>query len=186
MPGLDIVIANERIADQPAISLLEERAFGPGRFARTAFRLREGNPHALDVSLVARVSTLVVGSIRLTPITIGKHPALLLGPLTVDPAFRSRGIGRKLIEAALEAARLKEHRLVLLVGDEPYYARVGFKHAPPGTIIMPGPVDQSRVLVRELFEGALVGVSGPVRALTHFRDERINKMHWMMTQTSAT
>jgi predicted N-acetyltransferase YhbS len=163
MAGLDIVIANERIADQPAIALLEERAFGPGRFARTAFRLREGNPHALDLSLVARVSTLVVGSIRLTPIAIGKHPALLLGPLTVDPAFRSKGIGRMLIEAALEAATRKQHRLVLLVGDEPYYGRVGFKRAPAG-VMMPGPVDQSRVLVRELVDGALAGVSGPVRA----------------------
>lgn len=164
MPGLDIVVSNERIADQPAIDLLEERAFGPGRYARTAFRLREGNPHALDLSLVARVSTLVVGSIRLTPIKIGQHPALLLGPLTVDPAFRSRGIGRMLIEASLQAATEKGHRLVLLVGDEPYYGRVGFRRVPAGTIVMPGPVDQSRVLVRELADGALAGVTGAVRA----------------------
>jgi predicted N-acetyltransferase YhbS len=170
MPGLDIVISNECLADRPAIDLLEERAFGPGRFARTAFRLREGNPHALDLSLVARVSTLVVGSIRLTPISIGKHPALLLGPLTVDPAFRSKGIGQMLIEASLSAATQKGHRLVLLVGDEPYYGRMGFRRTPAGTITMPGPVDQSRVLVRELVDGALAGVSGPVRAGTQSND----------------
>ncbi len=164
MPGLHIVISSERVVDQSAINLLEERAFGPGRYARTAFRLREDNPHALDLSLVARVSTLVVGSIRLTPIRIGTHPALLLGPLTVDPAFRSRGIGRMLIEASLGSATRKGHRLVLLVGDEPYYGRIGFKRVSPDTVIMPGPVDQSRVLVRELVEGALAGVKGSVRA----------------------
>ncbi len=160
MPGLDIVIAAEREADSPAINLLEERAFGPGRFSRTAFRLREGNPHDRALSFIARVSTLVVGSIRLTRIHVGAHPALLLGPLTVDPAFHSRGIGKALIDSALEAATVQGHRLVLLVGDEAYYARSGFRRVAPGKIVMPGPVDPARVLVRELVEGALDSISG--------------------------
>jgi predicted N-acetyltransferase YhbS len=160
MPGLDIVIAPEREADTPAINLLEERAFGPGRFSRTAFRLREGNPHDRTLSFIARVSTLVVGSIRLTRIHVGVHPALLLGPLTVDPAFRSRGIGKMLIDAALNAAQAQGHKLVLLVGDEAYYARSGFKRVPPGKIMMPGPVDPMRILARELVEGALDSMSG--------------------------
>jgi predicted N-acetyltransferase YhbS len=160
MPGLDIIIAPERQADTPAINLLEERAFGPGRFSRTAFRLREDNPHDRALSFIARVSTLVVGSIRLTRIHVGAHPALLLGPLTVDPAFRSRGIGKMLTDAALEAAQDQGHRLVLLVGDEAYYARSGFRRVPPGKIVMPGPVDPMRVLVRELVEGALDSISG--------------------------
>jgi predicted N-acetyltransferase YhbS len=160
MPGLDIVIAPEREADTPAINLLEERAFGPGRFSRTAFRLREGNPHDRALSFVARVSTLVVGSIRLTRIRVGSHTALLLGPLTVDPAFRSRGIGKLLIDAALEAAQARGHKLVLLVGDEAYYARSGFKRVAPGKIVMPGPVDPMRLLVQELVDGALDCISG--------------------------
>jgi predicted N-acetyltransferase YhbS len=162
MAGLDIVIAQEREADEPAIHLLEERAFGPGRFARTAFRLREGNPHDRALSFVARVSTLVVGSIRLTRIRIGASPALLLGPLTVDPAFRSKGIGRMLIDASVAAAREQGHSLVLLVGDEAYYAKVGFKRASPQKILMPGPVDPARVLVLELVEGAMEAASGKV------------------------
>jgi predicted N-acetyltransferase YhbS len=88
------------------------------------------------------------------------HPALLLGPLTVDPAFRSRGIGKMLIDAALEAAQVQGHKLVLLVGDEAYYARSGFKRVPPGKIVMPGPVDPMRVLARELADGALDSMSG--------------------------
>jgi predicted N-acetyltransferase YhbS len=160
MPGLDIVIASERDADTSAINLLEERAFGPGRFSRTAFRLREGNPHDRALSFIARVSTLVVGSIRLTRIHVGPHAALLLGPLTVDPAFRSRGIGKMLIDTAVEAAQAQGHRLVLLVGDEAYYARSGFKCVPPGKIVMPGPVDPMRLLARELVDGALDSISG--------------------------
>eukprot|EP01036_Dinobryon_divergens_P002288 gene2288-3017_t len=114
MAGLDIIIAPEREADAAAVAVLEERAFGPGRYARTAFRLRESNPHALPLSFIARVSTLTVGSIRLTPIRIGDNPALLLGPLTVDPAFRSKGIGCMLMDAALAAAAAAGHRVVLL------------------------------------------------------------------------
>jgi len=160
MAGLDIVIVNEREADAQAIGLLEERAFGPGRYARTAFRLREGNPHDLALSFIARVSTLVVGSIRLSHLFIGENPALLLGPLTVDPAFRSKGIGQMLIEGSLLAARLQGHALVVLVGDEAYYKRVGFRRVPPGRLIMPGPVDPMRLLALELVEGALLQGAG--------------------------
>ncbi len=161
MAGLDIVIAAERASDADAIEGLEKRAFGPGRFARTAYRLREENPHALSLSFVARVSTLVVGSIRLTPIHVGTAPALLLGPLTVDPAFRSKGIAQRLIETALAAAEAEGHRAVLLVGDEAYYSRVGFKPAPAG-VRMPGPVDPRRVLVRTIGPGLDAPLSGLV------------------------
>lgn len=162
MALLDIVIAPERDADAGAIEGLEQRAFGPGRYARTAYRLREGNPHDRALSFVARVSTLVVGSIRLTQIRVGDAPALLLGPLTVDPAFRSKGIGRMLIEAALEAAKAGGHQAVLLVGDEAYYARVGFKRASMDRFVMPGPVDPMRLLVRELTAGAADKMAGRV------------------------
>jgi predicted N-acetyltransferase YhbS len=160
----EIIIGNERDADAPAINLLEERAFGPGRYARTAFRLREGNSHDLGLSFIARVGTLVVGSIRLSPLMIGNQPGLLLGPLTVDPAFRSKGIGRMLMEASIAAAKARSHRLILLVGDEAYYTRVGFRRVSPGRIILPGPVDPMRVLALELVEGAFGTLNGSVRA----------------------
>jgi predicted N-acetyltransferase YhbS len=162
MAGLEIIIAPERAADSAAIHLLEERAFGPGRFARTAYRLREDNPHDIALSFIARVSTLFVGSIRLTRIRIGDQPGLLLGPLTVDPAFRSKGIGRMLIDTALAAAKGEGHTLVLLVGDEAYYGQSGFKRVRPGQIVMPGPVDPMRLLACELTPGALGLASGKV------------------------
>jgi predicted N-acetyltransferase YhbS len=87
----------------------------------------------------------------------------MLGPLTVEPPFRSHGIGRMLLERCLSEAKAKGVRLVLLVGDEPYYSRVGFKRVPRGRAIMPGPVDHARVLIAELHDGAFEGVSGRIR-----------------------
>jgi len=101
--------------------------------------------------------------VRLSPVRIGEAKALLLGPLTVEPPFRERGVGQALIARALEAARANGHRLVILVGDEPYYGKCGFKRIPSNRAIMPGPVDPDRLLVAELTEGALEGVSGTVQ-----------------------
>src|SRR5918998_3385314 len=129
---LSLIIRPEAAVDADAIQRLHERAFGPGRFARTAYRIREGAPHILDLSFTALVGTLLVGSVRLTPVKAGEQPGLFLGPLTVDPAFENRGIGAALIERALAAAREAGHALVLLVGDEPYYARFSFKRVPRG------------------------------------------------------
>jgi predicted N-acetyltransferase YhbS len=163
MTELALTILPETPADADVIERLHERTFGPGRYARTAFRIREGAGHLLGLSFTARIGTLLVGSVRLTPIRIGEFPALLLGPLTIEPPFRRRGIGLALMQRALNEAKHKGHRLVVLVGDEPYYGASGFKAAEKGRIIMPGPADPARILVAELVPGAFDGVSGAVR-----------------------
>ena len=163
MEDFSLTILPETPEDAAAIERLHERTFGPGRFAKTAYRLREQAAHRLDASFTARTGTLLVGSVWLSPIRIGETKALLLGPLTVEPAFRERGVGQALIERALKDAKAKGHRLVILVGDEAYYGKSGFKRVPPGRATMPGPVDPARLLVAELEEGAFEGVSGPVR-----------------------
>ena len=163
MDDISLTILPEKPDDAPAIERLHERTFGPGRFAKTAYRLREQAAHRLDVSFTARTGTLLVGSVWLSPIRVGETKALLLGPLTVEPAFRERGVGQALIERALKEAKAKGHRLVILVGDEAYYGKSGFKRVPPGRATMPGPVDPARLLVAELEEGAFEGVSGPIR-----------------------
>jgi predicted N-acetyltransferase YhbS len=163
MNDLSLTILPETAEDGPAIERLHERTFGPGRYARTAYRIREGAPHRLELSFIARIGTLLVGSVRLTLVRIGQTPALLLGPLTVEPPFRERGIGLQLIERALMEAKSKGHRLVVLVGDEPYYGKVGFKRIPKGQAVMPGPVDPERLLIAELDEGAFADVCGPIR-----------------------
>jgi predicted N-acetyltransferase YhbS len=163
MTDVALTILPETNEDAAGIDRLNERAFGPGRFAKSAYRLREQVAHRLDVSFTARIGTLLVGSVRLSPIRIGEAKALLLGPLTVEPAFRERGVGQALIERALKEAKAKGHRLVILVGDEPYYGKSGFRPVPPGRALMPGPVDPARLLVAELADGAFEGVSGPIR-----------------------
>ena len=163
MSELNQTILPETADDALAIDRLHERTFGPGRYARSAYRIREGGRHVLDLSFTARIGSLLVGSVRLSPVLVGRTPALLLGPLTVEPPFRGHGVGRALLERALKVAKAKGHRLVLLVGDEAYYGRVGFKSVPKGRAIMPGPVDYSRLLVAELVDGAFDGVSGPIR-----------------------
>src|SRR3569623_1164690 len=162
MNVLALPIAAEIPEDDAAIERLHERSFGPGRYARTAFRIREGRRHLLPVSFTAHIGTLLVGSVRLTPVTIGTIPALLLRPLTVAPPFRSHGIGRKLLERALADSKKQGHKLVFLVGDEPYYGRVGFKRVPKRQVTMPGPVDPGRLLVAELEPNAFAGVAGTV------------------------
>jgi predicted N-acetyltransferase YhbS len=163
MADLSLTILPETPDDAVPIERLHERTFGPGRLAKTAYRLREGVGHRLDLSFIARIGTLLVGSVRLSPIRIGETKALILGPLTVEPPFRDHGIGYALIERALNEARAKGHRLVVLVGDEPYYGKCGFKRIPKGVAVMPGPVDPARLLVCELAAGAFEGVSGPIR-----------------------
>jgi predicted N-acetyltransferase YhbS len=163
MSDLSLSILAETANDAQAIERLHQRTFGPGRFVLSAYRIREHVDHLLDLSFTAWIGTLLVGSVRQLPICVGDTPALLLGPLTVEPPFRSRGIGRALLDRALKDAKARGHRLVLLVGDEAYYGRVGFKAIPEGRASMPGPVDYRRLLVAELVDGASAHVAGAIR-----------------------
>lgn len=163
MTDPSLTIAAETVNDAQIIERLHARTFGPGRYVLSAYRLREHVGHRLDLSFTARIGTLLVGSVRQLPITISRTPALMLGPLTVEPPFRGRGVGRALLDRALGDAGKKGHRLVLLVGDEPYYSRVGFRMIPKGQVTMPGPVDPKRLLVNELVAGAFDNVSGPIK-----------------------
>jgi predicted N-acetyltransferase YhbS len=151
--------------DIAEISKLHARVFGPGRFTRSAYRVREGKGHLSRFCLVACLGKAVIASIRTTEITVGGNSgAVLLGPVAVDGEHRSLGLGKKLITAALEAARNGGARLIILVGDEPYYGRFGFKPVPMGQIVFPGPVNPQRILAYELEQDALAQYSGLVVA----------------------
>lgn len=163
MSDLSLTLRLERPSDAAAIEKLHERAFGPGRFARTAFRVREGGRPFPQGNFVAFVATLIVGSVRMSPVTVGPRSALVLGPLTVDPAFEGRGVGSMLMQAAIDAAKESGETLIYLVGDEPYYRRFGFRRAPARGALLPGPVNPARFLALELVEGALAGVAGEMR-----------------------
>jgi predicted N-acetyltransferase YhbS len=152
----------EQAQDAHAVDALIDRAFGPGRYAKAAERLREHNHPLLDISYVAFWDGALVGCVRMWPIRIGAAPAVLLGPFAVDEAWRSRGLGAALIQRACEAAEASGHAVILLVGDAPYFEPLGFQVVPPGRVVMPGPVDPARVMFRAF--AAHAELVGKVRA----------------------
>ena len=156
-------IRAETPADAAAVEALNEGSFGPGRFAKSAYRLREGVAPVASLSFVAKESEALLGSVRFWPISVGGHEELLLGPLAVRGDQRGRGIGIALMQAGIEAAKAGPWRGILLVGDEPYYAKVGFSRLPPGRVRFPGPVDERRILGLSLKGGEMLTLSGQIR-----------------------
>jgi predicted N-acetyltransferase YhbS len=157
-------IRHETDGDAPILSQLAAAAFGPGRFTRSAYRVREGVAPVGGLSLCGVLDGQLVGGIRFTAIKIGDNEGgLLLGPLVVDPAATGKGFGKAMVEEGLARARAAGFSLVLLVGDMPYYERFGFKPVTPGQIALPGPVDPARLLCLELVPGAMEGAAGAVK-----------------------
>lgn len=150
----EFIIAPERAECADAIEALHAEAFGPGRFTRAAFRLREQGPHDPARSFVAlSPQGDLTGSVRLTPVKTSRsgHRGYLLGPLAVAPAYKNRGSGRALVRRAVEATgQIAAARFVLLVGDAPYYGPLGFAPVPAGQLFLPGPVDPGRLLAHPL------------------------------------
>jgi predicted N-acetyltransferase YhbS len=157
-------VLRERPQDAPLVGALIARAFGPGRFVKAAERLREDNRPDLALSFVAWMDGEVVACVRMWPVTIGEAPALLLGPFAVDSKHRRQGLGATLIECACAAGAEGGHALVLLVGDAHYVTPLGFSVDLARAVVMPGPVNRHRVLVRALREGVGHDLAGLVRA----------------------
>jgi len=153
----------ERPEDAPLIEALTAASFGPGRYAKSAYRLREGVAPEAGLGFVAIENGALRGSVRFWPVAVGADKALLLGPLAVQSDQRGRGIGIDLMKTGIDAAKKAGWASIILVGDEPYYTRVGFARLPPGRLVFPGPVDPSRVLGLSLEAGATLNLSGLVR-----------------------
>ena len=156
-------IRAERPDDAASVTALNETCFGPGRYAKSAYRLREGVEPENSLGLVAIGNDVLLGSVRFWPVLVGGEKALLLGPLAVVPDQRGRGIGIALMKQGIENARATDYVIILLVGDEPYYVRAGFARLPPGRVQFPGPVDPARILGLSLKPGALLTLAGEIR-----------------------
>ena len=155
-------IRQEARGDALHIDELSERSFGPGRFVKTVYRLREGVNAEQHLGFVAIEEGVLRGSVRFWPICVGTEASLMLGPLAVQPDQRGRGIGIALMNRGIEEARARGHRAISLVGDLPYYARVGFAVIARGRIKFPGPVDPARILGLALVDGAIGALEGSV------------------------
>lgn len=154
----------EGAQDAAACDAIVAAAFGPGRFAKSAYRLREGVKEIAALSFVAEDGGRIIGTVRYWPIDIGGSPALMLGPIAIIASMQGKGHALALMQKSLEEARKLGHRAVVLVGDEPYYGRAGFKRIQPaGRITMSGPVDTGRLLGLALVEGALDAMKGEIK-----------------------
>ena len=164
----DPITRLERPADAAAIETLQHAAFGPGAYARAAFRVREQAPHDPMLSFLTELDGALIGSVRMTPIRVGESDGargLLLGPLVVEPAHKGQGYGKALMRLVMDEARKAGWPFVILVGDQPYYWPFGFRPLPPGKVQMPGPVDPARFLVAELKPGSAEDLQGMVQGV---------------------
>jgi len=157
-------IRNERASDVVAREALLDACFGANRHLRTCQRLRDGRAPAEGLALSAVRQGRLVGTVRLWHVSAGGVPALVLGPLAVDPSCRELGVGAALMRQALAAAEATGHGAVILLGDAPYYARFGFSGRNTGELSLPGPFERDRLLGLELCEGALDGAWGMIAA----------------------
>jgi predicted N-acetyltransferase YhbS len=139
-------VVSEQPCHGPEIVSLLDHAFGPGRFTRTAYLMRQGTAPEPGLSFVAIEGDRVVGSIQSSPIHVGLHALYLLGPLVVDPKQQGNGVGLALMLQSLEVAKKTPAKGTLLIGDAPYYERAGFVPMPAGRIELPGPWDPARLL----------------------------------------
>lgn len=152
--------------DLAALSALHADAFGPGRFARTAYRVREGAPNVTPHCRAGWRDATLVGAVTMTEIAIGDAPEShwLLGPLAVRSADANKGYGRALVRDALQSVGVASAAAtVVLVGDLAYYARLGFEDVPHRRITLPGPVAPQRLLIWRGPDGTRAVPTGPVR-----------------------
>ncbi|MBM3636992.1 MAG: N-acetyltransferase [Alphaproteobacteria bacterium] len=167
-----ISIRSELMRDITQREALLDEAFGMDRHEKTCERLREGRMPARGLSLIADDQGLVVGTVRLWHIAIKVEAALLLGPLAVATSHQARGIGGRLMRAALNRAASQGYSAIILVGDKDYYARFGFSTNMTTGIDLPGPVDRHRFLGLELVTGTLSQQSGMVLPTGDFTGAR--------------
>lgn len=159
----------EAPADAAAREILLDAAMGENRRRKSSEAIRRGRVPADGLSLVAvDEADRLVGTVRLWHVAAGEDgvgavPALLLGPLAVSPLHAGQGVGSALVRRAVAEAAWRGHERILLVGDEPYYGRFGFRSGMADALFMPGPFERHRFLALESGDRRLAGARGLVR-----------------------
>ena len=158
-----VEISLQTMADEAAIEILMDGAFGAARHSRSVWMLRLLPPVA-DLSLVLRDGGAIVASLRFWDVQLGSQTVLLLGPLAVQPEMRGKGYGRKIVADGLARARaINKWPLVLVSGEPEYYPKFGFEPALPFQLDWPGFIEPERLQILELQAGALASLTPPLR-----------------------
>ena len=90
-------------------------------------------------------------------------PVLTMGPIGIDPAWKRKGFGKKLLDASLQMAAEQGFGAVLFEGNIDFYGKSGFDYAEKFGIRYPGlpeGEDASFFLCKELIPGYLDGITG--------------------------
>jgi putative acetyltransferase len=157
-------IRPELPSDIPAIHEVLTTAFPSPDESEVVKLLRHNGK--LKISLVAEEDGVVVGHIAFSPVTVdGKSGGLGLAPVAVAPEHQSLGIGCKLVEEGLEAAKAAGAGYVVVLGHSHYYPRFGFKAAKPLGYSNEYDADES-FMILELKPGGL-----PPRGLVKYGPE---------------
>ncbi len=173
-------ILEQSDADHAGVEHLLDTAFGIDRRTKTSYRLREGEKPLPGLSFIARDDeNHLIGTISFWQIHIGEMgpDAILLGPLAVMSGRQNNGLGQALMAHGIKVAKKTGHQLVVLVGDAPYYARIGFKQIPTGQVIMPGPNEPERLLYLELKPGVIETSTGLIRSPSRYRTAPFRNNH---------
>ena len=156
-------ISLQTAADEAAIEILMDGAFGAARHSRSVWTLRVLPPVA-DLSLVLRDGGAILASLRFWEVQLGSQIVLLLGPLAVQPELRGQGYGRKIVADGLARARaINKWPLVLVSGEPEYYPKFGFEPALPYQLDWPGFIEPERLQILELQAGAMASLVPPLR-----------------------
>ena len=141
-----INIRLEQYQDNESIEELYSLSFSPGRYVKSAFRMREKYSHLIDISYVSTIGRNIIGSLRYWNILVNSEPALLLGPVVIHPKYRGKGYGQELLKFSLQNCKLNNFKLIILIGDLIYYSKIGFKRFEKKDLSFIGPVNKDRLL----------------------------------------
>jgi len=159
----ELAVRSEISSDAKWIETLHDACFGPGRFARAAFRIRERFGVEQQLCLVAELDGAPVANVKMSAINVSGHNGYLLGPLATDPTKRKLGAGKALVRDVVQRAfDMSDCAFVLLVGDAQYYSPLGFAPTLPERVEFPAPVDPARVLVATKDATLATRLNGPI------------------------
>lgn len=141
-------ISNE---DNDKIIKLLYKSFGPGKFARSVYRLREKNDRDTEFSYIYELNNQILSSISYYKTYLNNDiNGLLLGPLAVDPEHRGKGYGVELVKYTIALIKkTTTYDFILVIGDYHYYEKFGFKKIN-NTFSFYGPVNSEKVLILPL------------------------------------